>query len=142
MSNPDYTKLVVGQRTYFQSGATRPAAWWIGQLNAIKAMISENRELLYDAPWHDLRRNRFDADLIDVEYNVKEAQYALDHLHGVDKDRARAHALYGENRDAVSGTKDRRLYEVTTSSRPSAWLPRGSRGLFQHQLIYGQSSHD
>jgi len=34
-----------------------------------------------------------------------------------------------------------RRCEVTTGSRPSAWLPCGSRGLFQ-QLIDGQSGHD
>jgi hypothetical protein len=32
--------------------------------------------------------------------------------------------------------------EVTTGSQPSAWLPCGSRGLFQQQLIDGQSGHD
>jgi aldehyde dehydrogenase (NAD+) len=81
MADPDYTKLVADQRSYFLSGATRPISWRVEQLNAIKAMISDNRELLYDAMWHDLRRNRVDADLMDVEYNVKEAQYGLDHLH-------------------------------------------------------------
>ncbi len=77
----DFSKLVADQRAYFISGATRPVTWRVKQLNAIKAMISENREALYDALWHDLRRNRYDADLMDVEYNIKEAQYALDHLH-------------------------------------------------------------
>ena len=32
--------------------------------------------------------------------------------------------------------------EVTAGSWPSAWLPCGSRGLFQQQLTYGQSGHD
>lgn len=44
-------------------------------------MVSENRDAFYEGLWHDLRRNRYDADLMDVEYSVKEAQYALDHLH-------------------------------------------------------------
>jgi acyl-CoA reductase-like NAD-dependent aldehyde dehydrogenase len=30
--------------------------------------------------WKDLRRNAFEADLMDVAYNVKEADYALNHL--------------------------------------------------------------
>ena len=81
MASPDYTSLVAGQRAYFLSGATRPAAWRVAQLNAVKAMISENRGAMFDALTHDLRRNRFEADLMDVEYNVKEADYALDHLH-------------------------------------------------------------
>ncbi len=81
MSTPDFSQLVADQRAYFISGATRSVDWRVAQLTAIKTMISENREALYDALWHDLRRNRYDADLMDVEYNIKEAQYALDHLH-------------------------------------------------------------
>ena len=30
MASPDYAKLVAGQRAYFLSGATRPAAWRVG----------------------------------------------------------------------------------------------------------------
>ena len=44
-------------------------------------MVSENREAFYEGLWHDLRRNRYDADLMDIEYSVKEAQYALHHHH-------------------------------------------------------------
>lgn len=49
MTTPDYAKLVTGQRAYFLSGATRPAAWRVAQLNAVKAMINENRDALFDA---------------------------------------------------------------------------------------------
>jgi aldehyde dehydrogenase (NAD+) len=56
--------------------------WRIEQLTAIKAMIDESREAMYEALWHDLRRNRTDADLMDVDYNIREADYALKHLHG------------------------------------------------------------
>src|SRR5262249_16265308 len=79
--NGDYGALVGRQRAYFTSGHTRPVAWRIEQLQAIKRMIDESRDAMYDALWHDLRRNRTDADLMDVDYNIREAQYALDHLH-------------------------------------------------------------
>ena len=48
---------------------------------AIKRMIDESREAMYEALWHDPRRNRTDADLMDVDYNIREADYALKHLH-------------------------------------------------------------
>lgn len=35
---------------------------------------------MYEALWHDLRRNKVDADLMDVGYNIREADYALAHL--------------------------------------------------------------
>ena len=43
-------------------------------------MFTENHDELCDALWKDLRRNVIDADLMDVTYNVKEADYALKHL--------------------------------------------------------------
>lgn len=80
MAGPDYSALVARQREFFLSGATRPVAWRKAQLEALKALFCENRDELCDALWQDLRRNVVDADLMDVAYNVKEADYALKHL--------------------------------------------------------------
>jgi acyl-CoA reductase-like NAD-dependent aldehyde dehydrogenase len=80
MSNPDFAALVAGQREFFLSGATRPVAWRKTQLEAVKALFTENHDELCDALWKDLRRNAIDADLIDVAYCAKEATYALEHL--------------------------------------------------------------
>jgi acyl-CoA reductase-like NAD-dependent aldehyde dehydrogenase len=80
MANPDYSDLVTRQREYFLSGSTRPAAWRKAQLQAVRALFTENHDELCDALWKDLRRNVVDADLMDVAYNVKEADYALKHL--------------------------------------------------------------
>jgi len=41
---------------------TRPVEWRIEQSQAIKTMIDESRDAMYDALWHDLRRNKTDAD--------------------------------------------------------------------------------
>ena len=53
-----------------------------GNLNSkrVKALFTENHDELCDALWKDLRRNVVDADLMDVMYNAKEADYALKHL--------------------------------------------------------------
>src|SRR5215471_6716491 len=80
-TSTDYTSLVSAQREYFKAGKTRPLAWRIEQLNAIKTMIDESRDDMYEALWHDLRRNKTDADLMDVDYNIREAEHALKHLH-------------------------------------------------------------
>lgn len=80
MPSPDYSALVARQREFFLSGATRPVAWRKAQLEALKALFTENHDELCDALWKDLRRNVIDADLMDVTYNVKEADYALKHL--------------------------------------------------------------
>jgi aldehyde dehydrogenase (NAD+) len=80
MALPDYSALIGRQREYFLLGCTRPASWRRAQLEALKAMFNENHDDLCDALWKDLRRNVVDADLMDVTYNVKEADYALTHL--------------------------------------------------------------
>ena len=80
MPNPDYSALVAGQREYFLSGCTRPASWRRQQLEAVKALFTENRDEIRDALWKDLRRNIVDADMIDITFCVKEAEYALAHL--------------------------------------------------------------
>src|ERR1700691_2227467 len=80
MSMPDFRALVSGHRDYFRSGVTRSAEWRGGQLSALKAMITEHAEDFYAALWTDLRRNRIDADLTDVQYIAGEVDYALAHL--------------------------------------------------------------
>src|SRR5262252_5859531 len=80
MSQPDYSTLVAQQRDYFLAGNTRPVSWRKAQLAALKALFIDNHDELCQALWQDLRRNVIDADLMDVTYNVKEADYALKHL--------------------------------------------------------------
>jgi aldehyde dehydrogenase (NAD+) len=81
MSQPDYTQLVADQRAYFRAGNTRPLAWRTAQLNALKAMFRENRQAMFGALHEDLRRTPVDADLMDVEFCVRDADHALKHLH-------------------------------------------------------------
>jgi aldehyde dehydrogenase (NAD+) len=80
MATLDYSTLVARQREYFLAGQTRPAAWRRSQLEAIKALFTEHHDELCDALWKDLHRNVIDADLMDVAYCAKEADYALAHL--------------------------------------------------------------
>ena len=80
MAISDYPTLVARQREYFLAGLTRPAAWRKSQLEEVKALFTENHDELCEALWKDLRRNVIDADLMDVTYCAKEADYALQHL--------------------------------------------------------------
>ena len=77
----DYTDLVAGQREYFRSGATRPAEWRSQQLEAMKALLEDNRDRFFATLREDLRRNDVDSDLMDVGFCIKEAEYALRHMH-------------------------------------------------------------
>ena len=80
MDTPDYAAMVARHRDCFLSGRTRPEAWRQAQLQALKAMLDEHHDEFCDALWTDLRRNRVDADLVDVANSAKEAEHALAHL--------------------------------------------------------------
>jgi acyl-CoA reductase-like NAD-dependent aldehyde dehydrogenase len=81
MASIDYTDLVEGQRAYFISGATRGVEWRRAQLEALKALLEENREGFLAVLRQDLHRNDVDSELMDVGFCVKEAEYALKHMH-------------------------------------------------------------
>src|SRR6266576_610232 len=65
MNTTDYPALVARHRNYFRTGATRSVEWREGQLNALRAMMTDRAEDFYGSLWTDLRRNRTDADLRD-----------------------------------------------------------------------------
>jgi len=67
-------------RRYFATGATRDAAWRIGQLEALKRLLVERERDIVDAVKADLGRNDFDAWFGDVAPPVGDIEYALKHL--------------------------------------------------------------
>src|SRR5437763_15075568 len=77
---PDFSKLVADHRAYFLSGVTRSAEWRESQLGALRSMMKDHAEDFYAALWSDLRRNRTEADLIDVKYMTSEIDHVLAHL--------------------------------------------------------------
>src|SRR5437764_2508765 len=77
---PDFSKLVADHRAYFLSGATRSAEWRESQLRALHSMIKDHAEDFYAALWSDLRRNRIEADLVDVKCTTSEVDHVLAHF--------------------------------------------------------------
>ena len=73
---PQAHDLVVGQRAYFLSGATRPIEWRVRQLEAMRAMFEENRAEMFAVLRQDLRRNDVDSDIMDVAFCINEADHA------------------------------------------------------------------
>ncbi len=73
----DFGKLVAAHRAFFQSGATRTVQWRESQLIALRSMVKDHAEDFYAALWTDLRRNRIEADLVDVKFITSEADHVL-----------------------------------------------------------------
>jgi aldehyde dehydrogenase (NAD+) len=80
MSTPDFRSLVALHRNYFRSGATRSVEWRTGQLIALRSMMKEHAEDFYAALWADLRRNRIEADWVDIKYVTSAINHVLTRL--------------------------------------------------------------
>src|SRR5947207_8573565 len=76
----DFGKLVADHRAYFLSGVTRSAEWRESQLIALRSMLKDHAEDFYAALWSDLRRNRIEADLVDVKCTTSEIDHVLAHF--------------------------------------------------------------
>ena len=76
----DFGKLVADHRAYFLSGVTRSVEWRESQLRALRSMMKDHAEDFYAALWSDLRRNRIEADLVDVKYMTSEIDHVLARL--------------------------------------------------------------
>jgi aldehyde dehydrogenase (NAD+) len=79
-STADFGRLVAHHRAYFQSGATHSVEWRESQLMALRSMMKDHAEDFYAALWTDLRRNRIEADWVDVKYMTSEIDHVLAHL--------------------------------------------------------------
>src|SRR2546423_1257432 len=77
---PDFSNLVADHRAYFLSGVTRSAEWRESQLRALHSMLQDHVEDFYAALWSDLRRNRIEADLVDVKCTTSEIDHVLAHF--------------------------------------------------------------
>jgi aldehyde dehydrogenase (NAD+) len=76
----DLSGLATRHRNYFLSGATRSIEWRQTQLTALQSMMKDRAEDFYAALWTDLRRNRIEADWVDVKYMTSEIDHVLAHL--------------------------------------------------------------
>jgi aldehyde dehydrogenase (NAD+) len=80
MSTRDFASLVGRHRKYLRSGATRSTKWRQIKLIALRSMMKDHAEDFYPALWADLRRNRVEADWVDVKYITSEIGHVLAHL--------------------------------------------------------------
>jgi len=80
MGTQDFRRLITLHRTYFRSGVTRSIEWRKGQLKALRWMMKEHTEDFYSALSKDLRRNRVEADWVDVKYITSEINHVLARL--------------------------------------------------------------
>jgi len=82
MTNPYDATTHAELRRYFDSGATRSAAWRRGQLRGIDAFLREREAAIADAIHADLRKPVAETWLTETAWLRSEIRYVLKHLRG------------------------------------------------------------
>lgn len=76
----NFTSLLLQQRQYFNSGATRPLAFRLEQLKKLKALIRDYEPQILQALRQDLHKPNFEGYLAEILASTREIDYALRHL--------------------------------------------------------------
>ena len=72
--------VVARLRRTFESGRTRPLAWRLGQLAALRALLTENTEALREALHADLGKSATEADRYEIGYMIGDIDHTVQHL--------------------------------------------------------------
>lgn len=80
MSPSEWPTLMKRLRLSFRSGKTRDLRWRKEQLRALITLCNDHEDALARALFEDLRKPRQEAFVTDIQVNVAEARYALNHL--------------------------------------------------------------
>lgn len=70
-------ETVAGLRAAFDSGRTKPLAWRIAQLKALRAMLAENGPTFEAALHADLRKNPTESQFMEIGFTIAEIDAVL-----------------------------------------------------------------
>jgi aldehyde dehydrogenase (NAD+) len=80
MSSADSPGIVAGLRERFDSGGTKPRAWRVRQLRALRSMLTENASEFENALGADLGKNSTESQLVEIGFVIGEIDFTLKHL--------------------------------------------------------------
>ncbi len=84
----DIQELVHAQRTYFDTGATRPYAFRLLQLKKLQQALRDNEQLLEQAMMQDFRKAPMEVYMCETGMVLEELRFHLKHLKGWMRERA------------------------------------------------------
>ena len=73
-------RRVAGLRAAFSSGRTRPFAWRVEQLRALKALLTDRADEICAALWSDLRKSPLEAEVSEQGFVIAEIDHTLANL--------------------------------------------------------------
>jgi len=80
MSQSTASETVEALRATFHSGRTRPIAWRVAQLEAMRTLLKEREAELFDALRADLGKSDFEAYATETGFVKAEIEHTLKHL--------------------------------------------------------------
>ncbi len=84
----DIQELVRAQRTYFDTGATRPYAFRLAQLKKLQQALRDNEQMLEQAMMQDFRKAPMEVYMCETGMVLEELRFHLKHLKGWMRERA------------------------------------------------------
>ena len=84
----DIQELVRAQRTYFDTGVTRPYAFRLLQLKKLQQALRDNEQLLERAMMQDFRKAPMEVYMCETGMVLEELRFHLKHLKGWMRERA------------------------------------------------------
>jgi aldehyde dehydrogenase (NAD+) len=79
-TSAEATALVDRLRSAFRTGRTKPLAWRRTQLTRLRDLLTDNRTAIADALYADLRKNRAEAEAMEIDLTIAEIDDYLEHL--------------------------------------------------------------
>lgn len=76
----EYADSLANQKAYFQTGATKPLDYRIGQLEQLKSLLKDNEQELIDAVYADFKKPAFETFGTEIGLVISEISYAIKHL--------------------------------------------------------------
>ncbi len=70
-------KILLQQRAFFASDATKPYAFRLAQLKKLKLLIQEHQQAIIDALYADLHKGEFEAYTTEVGFNLRSLGHAI-----------------------------------------------------------------
>ncbi|WP_406708187.1 aldehyde dehydrogenase family protein [Streptomyces halobius] len=67
-------------RTTFDTGRTKPLAWRLGRLSALRALLTEQSDVLLDALHADLGKGPAEAYRTEIGFTLNELDHTVEHL--------------------------------------------------------------
>ena len=89
MTNQTFEQL---KKTY-ESGRTRPLAWRRAQLNALRRLVTENRDAFVSSAMADLGKPAAETVLMELNLVAGEAQFVRNSLSLLDRSASQSDAL-------------------------------------------------